>query len=192
MPAYNTFATAQMNATGIVFCAEGQQLIATHTIQDAYDQPKPEFWLWALFHTNRAVCNALIATMMQNLWDAGADQLCRGLNVNNHVGLINWHKGARAAQSYHARAKARGNPDHAQHTTSAHVALAYGARVIEDDLADLDAKDQAFMQMQFVDAYIAAMNDLTGEPEKDIKAALKPWFLTQVTLNEFSANGTYT
>jgi hypothetical protein len=178
MPTYSDFATAQMNATGVEFCADGAALIGTHTAQEAYDQPNPLFWMWALFNTNRSVCNQLVSTMMQNLWNAGASADCPDLDpVGDPAGFLAWH-----AVNKGDRAKAR----------SCHVAFAFGSRIVLDQLGDLSAKVQAFCQIIFVAAYVSAMNDATGQDEKSIFDGLKAWFLTQVTFDQFSAGGTYT
>ena len=178
MPTYSDFATAQMNATGVEFCAEGAALIGTHTTQEAYDQTNPLFWMWALYNTNRAVFDQLVSTMMQNLWDAGASADCPGLDpVGDPAGFLIWYAA---------------NKDDRKNARSCHLAFAHGARVVLDQLGDLDAKEQAFIQMVFVAAYISAMNDATGQEEKEIFDGLKAWFLTQVTFDQFSSGGTYT
>jgi hypothetical protein len=178
MPTYSDFATAQMNATGVEFCAEGAALIGTHTTQEAYDQPNPLFWMWALFNTNRSVCNQLVSTMMQNLWDAGADADCPGLDpMGDPSGFLTWYAA---------------NKDDREQRKSCHLAFAFGCRIVLDQLGDLDAKEQAFCQMIFASTYVSAMNDASGQAEDEIYDGLKAWFLTQVTFDQFSASGTYT
>ncbi len=177
MPTYSSFATTQMNATGITFCSEGASLIGSHTIEDAYNQPNEEFWMWALFHTNRAVCDALVTTMLGNLWAAGASNHTQIDPVTDQAGYIAWYESIKADKQVYCTCL---------------KALALGARIVAGDMSGLSNTESAFIQMQFVGAYVAAMNDLTGDPEADVKAALKPWFLTQVTLDQFSDGGTYT
>jgi len=173
---YSEFATKKMNAAGVDFCGPGADLIRSHNIKEAYDQENPLFWVWGLYYTNRLVYERLVKTMMQKLWDEGADQHCPIDPLKKPAEYLAWHE---INKTDRRRAK------------SCHVAFAHGCRILLKNLDGLKPKTKAFIQMVFVTAWIASMNDATGESEKSIRAGLRDYFRSQVTLKEYSGEGKY-
>ena len=181
MTDFVTAQTAWMNdviAAGVDFCSQGADLIATHTAQQSYDQENPFNWFWTLSRSNRSVFDQLVETMMQSLWDAGADDDCPELDpLNDQQGFVDWYE------------ENKSNPDR----KSCHKAFAYGCRLMLGQENELSSEvKKAYAPIIFASAYVSSMNDVTGQDEAEIRASLKSWFVSQVTFDQFSAGGTYT
>ncbi|MDP6423266.1 MAG: hypothetical protein QGG14_00870 [Planctomycetota bacterium] len=178
LPTYSEYATIKMNEAAASFpdkkfCDEGTALIGTHTAQDAYDQPNPQFWFWALHQLNPAKTGALAMAMVQRLLDAGAD--AHGLDpVADPAGFL---------ECYRERCGDR------LKRKSSHLAFALACRLELQDYVGLASKGLGFMQMSFIGAWKSAMYNATGEAESDLEDSLAigggDWFRQNCTFDEF-------
>ena len=178
---YSTWATARMNGQIATFeegeqnfCEDGALAVTTQTAEEAYNQPNPAFWFWALDGLNPAKRSEIVALMLGRLIAEGAEVPEGTDPIANPAGFLVWHAA---------------NCGDVKNRKSCHVVFAHGSRLLLDDYTDLDAKHVAFLQMYFVGEWAAAMHVENGLKARtmldELSSAGGSWLKSQCTFEEF-------